>query len=103
MEWSSDDTLRNDPAAFLLTVVNPHADPPALFASTADGFSILCRSSAGPIFGGLYVSGTFNGLCWSDIGRTGYTNGTRHTGRGDTVLTGAWRFTPAEVEVWGLE
>ena len=101
VEWGSpaDFQWLNDPAAFLLTVVNPHADPPALFASTANGQSILCRSSAGPVFGGLWVTGAFDDECVSNVGRA-YTNGTRHCNY--TVLTGAFSFTPAEVEVWGL-
>ena len=94
---------RNDPAAFLFTVVNPHADPPALFSSTADRCSIACASHAGPWFGGgvsgLYVSGAFDGDCFTTIGCS-YVNFTRHSG--GTVLTGAAYFTPTEVEVWGL-
>ena len=37
VEWSSGVAWTNfrDPAAFLFTVVNPHADPPVLFASKA--------------------------------------------------------------------
>ena len=102
VEWGSaaDGEFLNDRAAFLFTVVNPHADPPALFASMANGRSIVCNSSYGPVFGGLGVSGAFDDECGSYIG-DGYTNGTRH--RSDTVLTGAYDFTPAEVEVWGLE
>jgi hypothetical protein len=102
VEWGSaaDGTWLNDPAAFLLTVLNPHGDPPALFASKANGRSILCHSLAGPAFGyDLCVLGAFNGG-HSDIGRN-YVNATRHSY--DTVLTGAMRFIPAEVEVWGME
>ena len=103
VEWGSaaDCKWLNDPAAFLFTVVNPHADPPALFASETNGYSIYRHSSYGPRFGwDLRVSGAFDGLCYSYIGRS-YHNGTRH--RGHTVLTGAVCFTPAEVEVWGME
>ena len=89
----------SDHAAFLFTVVNPHADPPALFPSKADGDSIVCRSSAGPHFHDLCVSGAFDGGCSTDIGRS-YENTTRRSGW--TLMTGAHRFTPAEVEVWGL-
>jgi len=74
----------NDDAAFLFTVVNPHADPPALFPLKAND---------------LRVTGAFDGYC-SSIISWGYINGTRHSR--DTVLTGAFYFTPAEVEVWGL-
>jgi hypothetical protein len=106
VQWSSPAVLAgigwvwlNDPAAFLFTVVNSHADPPALFPSTANGRSIGCASSYGPWFNNdLCVYGSFYG-CWTDIGN-GYTNGTRHSGY--TALTGATNFTPAEVEVWGL-
>jgi len=35
VQWSSAGFWFNDPAAFLFTVVNPHADPPALFPSTS--------------------------------------------------------------------
>ena len=92
----------NDPAAFLFTVVNPHADPPALFPSKADGYSIRCDSSFGPCFRDLYVSGAFDGGSSTNIGY-GYAlhgDATRHSG--ETVLTGARHFAPAEVEVWGL-
>ena len=104
VEWGSaaDCEWLNDPAAFLFTVLNPHADPPALFPSKANGRSIYCYSSYGPFFGGdLWFTGVFDGVCYSHIGYRGYTNGTVHKGR--TVLTGACRFTPAEVEVWGME
>ena len=103
VEWGSAacGTWLKDPAAFLFTVANPHGDPPALFALKANGYSIFCYSSWGPAFGDdLYVSGAFDDRCWSGIGYA-YVNATRHSG--DTVLTGAWRFTPAEVEVWSLE
>ena len=102
VQWRSaaGGTWINDPAAFLFTVANPHADPPALFASKANGYSIWCHSSCGPAFGGLRVSGAFDGRCCSFIGYA-YVNTTRH--KGDTVLTGAFHFTPAEVEVWGME
>ena len=66
----------NDRAAFLLTVVNPHADPPALFPSKANGCSISCASSRGPCFGDLFVSGAFDEWCWSDIGGNSYVNTT---------------------------
>jgi hypothetical protein len=85
----------NDLAAFLFTVVNPHADPPALFPSAADGYSIACASYAGPFFYlDLYVSSAFDGDCITRIGY-GYANTTLHAG--------AHHFTPAEVEVWGLK
>ena len=103
VEWTSPlyGKWLNDRAAFLFTVVNPHADPPALFASKAIGCSIGWDLSTGPSFGyDLYVSGAVDDQCCSNIG-VDYTNGTRH--RGDTVLTGAFHFTPAEVEVWSLE
>ena len=103
VEWGggANWTCLNDPAAFLFTVVNPHADQPALFPSKANGRSIRCDSSAGPDFGNdMYVTGAFDGGCYSHIGRS-YHNGTRHSST--KVLTGAWRFTPAEVEVWGME
>ena len=102
VEWGSaaDNTWLNDPAAFLLTVVNSHADPPALFPSKTI-YSIYCDASQGPDFGNdLHVSGAFDRWCWSCIGNR-FHNGTRHSG--DTVLAGAMFFTPAEVEVWGLE
>ena len=103
VEWGSaaDGKYLNDPAAFLFTVLNPRAAPPALFPSKANGRSIYRLSSAGPAFGDLCVTGAFDGGCWSNIGHLGYTNGTVHSG--DTVLTGAEAFTPAEVEVWRLE
>ena len=103
VEWGSaaDGTWLNDPAAFLFTVLNPRADPPALFPSKANRASIYCRSSEGPVFGDLVVTGAFDGQCVSNIGLSGYTNGTVH--HGTTVLTGAYLFTPAEVEVWRLE
>ena len=102
VEWGSaaDGTYLNDPAAFLFTVVNPHDDPPALFASKANGYSIDCHSTWGPAFGyDLCVLGAFNGSS-SYIG-IGYANTSRHDTT--TVLTGALRFTPAEVEVWRME
>ena len=102
VEWGSaaDCEWLNDPAAFLFTVVNPHADPPALFASKANGYPIYCHSSHGPFFGGdLWVTGEFD-KGYSDVGY-GYVNTSGHSGA--TVLTGACRFIPAEVEVWGME
>jgi len=91
----------NDPAAFLFTVANPRAAPPALFSSKANGYSICCSYLHGPSFGyDLYVTGAFDDQCCSYIGY-GYVNTTRHSRF--AVLTGAWRFTPAEVEVWGME
>jgi hypothetical protein len=101
--WSrnADDgyVLLDDSAAFLFTVVNPRADPPALFPSKANGRSIVCASWAGPYFYDLFVNEVFDGNCYTNIGRS-YVNPTRHDG--DTVLTGGTYFTPAEVEVWGL-
>ena len=102
VEWGSaaDCAWLNDPAAFLFTVVNPHADPPALFASKANGYPIYCHSSHGPFFGcDLWVTGEFD-KGYSDVGYN-YANTSGHSGA--TVLTGACRFTPAEVEVWRLE
>ena len=103
VEWGggANWTCLNDPAAFLFTVLNPHADPPALFPSKTNKGSIYRHSSYGPVFGwDLRVSGAFDGGCYSHIGRN-YVNATRHSY--DTVLTGAVCFTPAEVEVWGME
>ena len=103
VEWGSaaDGIRLNDPAAFLFTVLNPRTAPPALFPSKANGRSIWCLSSWGPVFGcDLVVTGAFDEQCWSNISLA-YVNATRHDG--DTVLTGAWNFTPAEVEVWRLE
>ena len=111
VHWSSpaaDDNLLSygwyfhDHAAFLYTVVNPHADPPALFPLTVGAYAraIVCDSFEGPIFGeALRVGGAFDGSCCSYIGDN-YANTTRHSGW--TVLTGARNFRPAEVEVWGL-
>jgi hypothetical protein len=90
----------NDPASFLFTVVNPHADPPALFPSNS-GYAIVCCPRSGPYFNhDLHVGGTFDAACCSSIIGWGYINSTRHDAI--TVLTGAHRFTPAEVELWGL-
>ena len=99
--WGSYDgwDYLNDRTAFLLTVVNPHADPPALFASKVYGYKFYCTSSCGPVFGDLAVSGAFDKGS-SNIGKRSYVNATRHSD--DTVLTGAFYFTPVEVEVWGL-
>jgi hypothetical protein len=92
----------NDPAAFLFTVVNPHAVPPALLPSKANGYSIGCDSSYGPWFGNdLCISGAFDGDSNTSIGY-GYVNRTRRGHALLTQLTGAQYFTPAEVEVWGL-
>ena len=101
VEWGSaaNGKWLNDPAAFLFTVVNPHADPPAVLASTANGGSMYCDSSDGPNFGGLYVTGAFD-KGYSYIGYN-YVNTSGHSGA--TVLTGAQAFIPAEVEVWGME
>ena len=103
VEWGSaaNGKWLNDPAAFLFTVVNPHDDPPALFASKANGYSIGGHSSWGPVFGDLWLTGEFGGGCYSHIGYRGYVNATRHSY--DTVLTGALRFTPVKVEVWRME
>ena len=100
VEWVSEHVWLNDPAAFLFTVLNPHGDPPVLFASTADGYSLYCHLLCGPAFGGLWVSGQFD-RCGSYIGHGGYVNTSRHSGY--TVLTGALCFVPANVETWGLE
>ena len=103
LHWSADagedgnGYVLDDPANFLFTVVNPHADPPALFPSKTDTYSIVSALSAGPVFYDLCIDGEFDGGCCADIGRC-YVNSTRHSG--DTVLTGAAYFTPAEVEVW---
>ena len=105
----------NDRAAFLFTVMNPYVDPPALFPSKGDGWSMVSRSTRGPIFGrDLYVTGEFNRHCSSDIG-VNYVNAPRRSGHragsrtltpaersGHIALTGARYFTPAEVEVWGM-
>ena len=103
VEWGSaaDCEWLNDPAAFLFTVVNPHDDPPALFASKANGYSIGGHSSWGPVFGDLWLTGEFGGGCYSHIGYRGYVNTSGHSY--DTVLTGALRFTPVKVEVWRME
>jgi hypothetical protein len=87
--------------AFLLTVVNPHADPPAVFPPKVYGYKFYCTSSCGPVFGDLFVTGEFDRMCSSNIGNRSYVNATRHSD--DTVLTGAFYFTPVEVEVWGME
>ena len=102
LQWSSPaaSVCLNDHAAFLFTVVNPRADPPALFPSLANGRSIVCVSSVGPCFNrDLFVTGAFDGHCRTYIGYS-YENPTERSGF--TVLTGGWCFTPAEVEVWGL-
>jgi hypothetical protein len=103
LQWSSPatsarDVRLNDHTAFLFSVVNPHADPPALFPSLANGRSIVCVSSVGPWFNrDLCV--TFDERCRTCVGDS-YENPTQHSGF--TVLTGAIDFTPEEVEVWGL-
>ena len=49
LDWSSPAgngrLYLKDPASFLFTVVNPHADPSALFPSKANRRSIICDSS----------------------------------------------------------
>lgn len=88
--------------SFLFTIINPHADPPALFPAKVHSYPMYSASSYGPMFGyDLWVDREFNRLSsWSYIGRS-YVNTSLHSGR--TVLTGASQFTPIEVEVWGIE
>ena len=81
-------------------MLNPHADPPALFPLAADERSIFSVSLNGPDFGWDLWVNAFDGECSSYIGKA-YVNTSRH--RGNAVLTGAHRFTPAEVEVWSLD
>ena len=94
---------RKDPTAFLFSAVNPYGDPPLLFSCKFDRAAVYCHVLRGPNFYGLGVfTDAVDGDCVSDLGPIySYTNTTRHAG--DQVLTGARRYTPAEVEVWSLE
>ena len=97
VQWRSSADLewRYDPDAFLVTVVNPHADPPARFLPRGYMYTVAA-SRYGPYFGDVLVDGAF---CCTDIG-VSYMNSSRHAG--GTVLTGARNCTPVEVETWRL-
>jgi len=101
--WSSTNRYHRCPSAFLFTVTNPHGDPITRFMSNGDEYAVRCYSGHGPTFGAgpadLDVSGAFDGSSFTHFPHS--YNDTR--GRRGATFTGAWKFTPAEVEVWAVE
>jgi hypothetical protein len=102
-EYKGDDSLRS----FLFTLRNPHGVPPRKFALRAEWKqeAIGCGSAAGPVFGGCICvddncnanrgSYTQIGTNWSDCV---YANDTAF----EYFLTGAWKFTVKEIEVFEI-
>jgi hypothetical protein len=89
--------------SFLLTLMNPHDFPARKFALKAEkkDEAIECYSSCGPHFLDLSVSdkGNANTDSRAWLGNA-YAN---HSGlSGDTLLTGSWKFTLKEVEVFEI-
>jgi len=100
--WSSDSSSHACPSAFLFTVTNPHGDPITRFMSNGDRWAVVCFFGWGPTFGAgqdMWVSGAFDGTSFTNFPRS-YTD---TLGRGNATFTGAYYFTPAEVEVWAVE
>ena len=101
MEWDSPAThigiWCHDPSAFLFTVMNQRADPPALFASRTNTSSVGSFYWCGPVFNGLAINmratGGFSNFCVSDFGYAYHANN-------DRVATEVEYYTPDEVEVW---
>jgi hypothetical protein len=106
VEWESHmgGKFKADPSlmSFLFALKNPHNFPARTFALKADmkDYAIGCKSSGGPWFNGLCVSGNCNtNDSWSRIDLS-YTNDTGLDGT--HVLTGSRMFTVKEIEVFEI-
>ncbi len=103
MAWCGLGVYCNDPDAFLFSVVNPRGDGPVLFSSTADGYSIYCASSYGPIFrrgADIIVGGDTFQRCYTNLTGACYAKGSAHGAV--TVFTGDKYFKLAQLEVWQM-
>jgi hypothetical protein len=107
VEWESDWKDKADPSlkSFVFSLKNPHNFPARKCALKADkqDRAIRCNSDTGPIFiGGFVVSDHCNANSGSHTGAFGY-NYANDTGLdGETVLTGAEKFTVKEIEVFAI-
>ena len=106
ISWaSSGGSYKNDNAAFLFTLTNPHNIPPTKYAIKPDqvGNAVFLFSSYGPTFGGGYDIHIPNG---SDSYNSSYHNFPHSyndtTGKGNNTFTGAKNFTTSDIEVFKL-
>jgi hypothetical protein len=108
--WDSSSGYADARDSFLFTVVNPFGDGivkmPVNKGGGDAGKAMWCRAAFGPSFGcGVFVkslsgspTAVFDGTSYCSL-LSGSTFG-NPLGRGDKTFTGAWEFTPLEIEVW---
>jgi hypothetical protein len=102
--WSSSGYYVSDMSmeSFIFTIKNPHNLPAQIFKQKEGVKAAYHYASYGPTFGGGHDLGVNDQCrnsdsCWSNFGTT-YTNETGIAGK--EVLTGANKFTVAEIEVF---
>lgn len=104
--WTSDNgSYKNDSTAFLFTLTNPHQIPPTkyLIRSGNTQYAVYHHPSYGSTFGSghdicLANNRDANMTCYSSFSGTFYDT----TGQGNLTFTGAYNFTPSDVEVYKL-
>lgn len=110
--WNGDsyNTADSSKQSFLFSLRNPHDTPPKKFPLKDSSSAIHSNGAYGPIFG-AYPQG-YDILCHTGMSSNeNYTNiGTSydptpfvHDGDGKTALTGEFKFTAKEVEVYQVQ
>lgn len=104
--WTSENgSYKTDNTAFLFTLTNPHRIPPTkyMIRSANTQYAVYHHPSFGSTFGSghdlcLTNNRIENGTSYSSFSGTFYDT----TGKGNTTFTGAYNFTPSDVEVYRL-
>ncbi|CAF0933327.1 unnamed protein product [Rotaria sordida] len=103
--WTSDDSYKNDPTAFLFTLINPHNIPPTKYGinySHAE-YAVRHHSRYGPTFGDGHDIYLADGCNWKNSSYTGFPRSYFDiTGKGEITFTGAYNFIISDIEVFKL-
>ncbi|CAF0995428.1 unnamed protein product [Rotaria sordida] len=103
--WTSDGSYKNDPTAFLFTLINPHHIPPTKYLINPDKTenAVYHHTDDGPIFGShhdILVKNVSNSNNSSYINFPSSYLDT--TGKGDITFTGTRNFTTSDIEIYKL-
>ncbi len=108
ISWGRDNYFREDPAAFLFTLTNPHGIPPTKFSKNpVERYSFVHSADDGPWFGGI-VKGQNQFIDIKLVSDADKRNSTCSfpstyldtTGIGETLFTGTKNFMVEEIEVY---
>lgn len=99
--YGGSNAYANDTTAFLFSLKNPRGAAPAKYNrnTSANSYAIYNHNGYGPTFGGghdIYVDNTHSNGCYLNFPYS-YIDS---TGAGNATFTGAYNFTPSEIEVW---